>query len=159
MISITELELHTSEILRNQLINSLGLPKYAYLVNNLQTTDLTAPDDKDSVKYRRIFNSFYQVRQNETWRKVYYDFFQDVKSNKDITFREVIDGLQNRLKDAGIKSFEPSFASKMLATINPNKPIWDSRVLMALQQANHCCMNILVRRSRLSGVARAACPD
>lgn len=41
--------------------------------------------------------------------------------------------LKSRLKVKGIDSLEPSFASKMLATINPDKPIWDSRVLASLK--------------------------
>ena len=41
--------------------------------------------------------------------------------------------LQGRLDAKGINSLEPSFASKMLATINPDMPIWDSRVLTALK--------------------------
>ena len=44
MISVEELKLNTSEILITQLINSLGLSKYAYLVNNLQTTDFISDD-------------------------------------------------------------------------------------------------------------------
>ena len=97
-------------------------------MDNLQTTDLTSSSD-EAVKYRTTFNSFYWVRRNETWREAYYKLFEEVKSDERIEFCDILDGLNNK----GIKSLETSFASKMLAMINPDKPIWDSHVLAGLE--------------------------
>jgi len=76
--------------------------------------------------FQRIFNGFYIVRRNEDWRKVYYDYFESVK-DKTPTFEEIITYMYEHTGN-----IEPSFSSKMLATINSEKPIWDRYVVQNL---------------------------
>ena len=76
--------------------------------------------------FQRIFNSFYIVRRNKCWRKSYYEYFESVKNGKP-TFESIITYLY---KSTG--NIEPSFSSKMLATILLEKPIWDRYVVQNL---------------------------
>ena len=45
------------------------------------------------------------------------------------SFEEILVYIHEHVSNSSI---EPSFSSKMLATIDRDKPIWDSRVLIAL---------------------------
>ena len=101
-------ESHTKEILRKQLINSLGLEKYKKIVRDLKCTDLTS-DDENAKEYRKTFNSFYRVRRNSDWQRKYYALFQTSKNEKVITFRGILDTLK---KETG--KLEPSFPAKCL---------------------------------------------
>ena len=76
--------------------------------------------------FQRTFNGFYIVRRNEAWRNIYYKHFEHVKSGTP-TFASIITHLY---KCTG--NIEPSFSSKMLATIFPDKPIWDRYVVQNL---------------------------
>lgn len=107
------------EVERIIILNAFDLKRY------LKTLDKTFNDD-----YKKNFNAYYGVRRNEEWRKAYYNFFEKNKNNKNITFEEIIRYLHNNPK---VQNVEPSFSSKMLATINPNKPIWDKYVLKHLK--------------------------
>lgn len=57
--------------------------------------------------------------------QMYYDYYGRNEKNKDIlTFEDVFFYIK---KEKG--RCEVSFSSKLLAIINPNKPVWDSFVL------------------------------
>ena len=105
-----------------------------------RTLDLTKGIDEDE-KYQKNFNNYYRVRKDESWLQEFYKFFEENKNNKEITFAEIIQHISNvehKVKQTSknptgkAKTVEASFASKMLATINPNHPIWDSQVLRYL---------------------------
>ena len=108
-------------IFQNRLASSLGLDKYKYIMEHVMKTDVS--DDED---FQRIFNGFYIVRRNEEWRNVYYSYFEKVKDNKP-TFEDIISYLYEKTGNV-----EPSFSSKMLATIFPENPIWDRYVVQNL---------------------------
>jgi hypothetical protein len=108
-------------ILQNRLASSLGLDKYQYIMEHVMKTDVSADED-----FQRIFNGFYIVRRNEEWRNVYYSYFEKVKNSKP-TFEDIITYLFEKTGNV-----EPSFSSKMLATIIPEKPIWDRYVVQNL---------------------------
>ena len=95
-----------------------GLVTYCEIMNWFKETDVS----KD-YKFQRRYKGFYRVRRDDDWAKIYFDYFQKVK-NTNITFKEIINYL---FEQTG--RVEASFASKMLATINPNMPIWDQEVL------------------------------
>ena len=108
-------------ILQNKLAASLGLDKYQYIMTHVMETDVSADED-----FQRIFNGFYIVRRNEQWRNVYYSYFEEVKK-KEPSFEAIITYLYEHTGNV-----EPSFSSKMLATIMPEKPIWDRYVVQNL---------------------------
>lgn len=105
-----------------------------------KTLDLTKNIASD-VDFQKNFTNYYRVRRDADWLQQFYDFFEKNKNNKDITFAEILRYLSNvehKVKQTTknptgkAKTVEASFASKMLATINPNHPIWDSQVLRCL---------------------------
>lgn len=74
--------------------------------------------------FQKKYNAFYRVRQRKAnWYKIYYEFMEDQKG-RDITFSKVLRYFQKQLG-----RYEPSFASKLIATHNANMPIWDVHVL------------------------------
>lgn len=87
------------------------------------------------IDYQKNFNSYYRVRRDRNWLKEYYDFMENHKSDKKISFEKIlrkISSVPHKAKNGVITSIEASFSSKMLATINPNYPIWDRQVVKAL---------------------------
>ena len=99
----------------NTMARLLGMDEYTYLRDHLE------PKNPD---FQRKYNSFYKIRRDQEWRNIYFSYFQKNKDNVNITFDEILDYL---FKKTG--NVEASFSSKMLATINPQMPIWDSYVL------------------------------
>lgn len=103
-------------ILRSQLARSLGLDLYKSII----TGDPAAPS------FQRSFNRYYRIRRNEEWRNFYYALF--LKAKKECyDYNQIITELY---KQTG--NVEASFSSKMFATINVDKPIWDQYVLKSL---------------------------
>ena len=105
---------------KEAIIKYLSLDKYKYLNDNLYKCD--------TKEYQTIFNSFYKVRRNANWRKIFYKYFESIKDTKDIKYEDIITYLY---KETG--NVETSFSSKVLATINPNMPILDRNVLSNLK--------------------------
>lgn len=106
--------------IENALASAYGLPKYIKIMEKLRTSeDLTKDSD-----FQKTFNGFYRVRRNENWRRKFYSIFQECRYNESVTFEEIF----SRVYDSTGR-MEASFSSKMLASINPDKPVWDSRIL------------------------------
>ncbi len=113
-------KINAKSTLEKVLAESLGLPEYEYIMKNVHKTDVSRDEN-----FQRKFNHFYKVRRNEKWRKKYYEIFEKNKARKDeVTFENILCNIY-----VFTDTTEASFASKMLATLNPDKPIWDSRVL------------------------------
>ena len=110
-----------SKVFQERLASSMGLDKYCYIMEQVSITNVAVDTD-----FQRIFDGFYRVRRNESWRKSYYAYFESVK-NGNPTFEDTITYLYECTGN-----IEPSFSSKMLATILPEKPIWDRHVVQNL---------------------------
>ncbi|MDF2567691.1 MAG: hypothetical protein K0R90_1147 [Oscillospiraceae bacterium] len=98
-----------------------GLNQYQEIMKMFRVSDV--PTDNT---FQRKFNGFYRLRRNSEFRKSYYTYLYNNR-NSNIIFEDVIYYLyqnHNRL--------EASFSSKLLATINPDMPIWDTYVLQNL---------------------------
>lgn len=106
-----------NEVFRKRLAASMGLDKYKFIMEQVNKTDVSIDPD-----FQRTFNDFYIVRRNKEWREEYYKHFQSIKGSSP-TFESI---LKHLFDCTG--NIEPSFSSKMLATISPDKPIWDSKV-------------------------------
>ncbi len=85
-------------------------------------------EDPYDLDFQRKYDAFYRVRRNEGWRVVYFDIMAKYLEISNPTFKEVLLELYH-----STGQIEASFASKLLATINPDRPIWDSKVLSALR--------------------------
>lgn len=107
---------------KNAIIRFLELDKYCYIQERTYNCDISK-----NTNFQTTFNAFYKVRRDKKWREIFYGYFESIKNNKNIKFEEI---LQHIYKETG--RIEASFASKMLATINSNMPIWDQYVLRNL---------------------------
>ena len=110
--------LYARKILEDQFARSLALDKYKLILHTVNMIDVS----KD-YEFQRTFNAFYRIRRNAEWRRWFYGLFESAKKNH-FSFEDVI----NRLY-AETGNVEASFSSKLLATIDPDKPIWDQYVL------------------------------
>lgn len=86
--------------------------------------DLSTMDVATNADYQRRYNGFYRVRgRSKQWRATYYYLLQSRKQNRKVRFDEVIRALYkltNRI--------EPSFSSKLVATVRPELPVYDAVV-------------------------------
>ena len=100
-----------------------------------KTLDLSKDVSTDKA-YQKNYVAYYKVRRDEEWLKEYFRFMQEKfkeKEEGEVTFKEILEHISkvpHKGQDGkAIYSVEASFASKMLATIYPEKyPIWDSQV-------------------------------
>ena len=82
------------------------------------------PEDPN---FQKKYDAFYRVRRGAEWREIYFDILARYQEMSNPSFEGILLELYHRTN-----RIEASFASKLLATINPSKPIWDSNVLNAL---------------------------
>lgn len=118
-VEIVELPFDSKGIIQKLVLKGFGLSQYQYIVNNYLLSNITK-----NKEFQTKFNAFYIVRRDQKWRDKYYSFFEANKRNTNLKFRDIIEYLFNETGN-----IEPSFSSKMLATINPNMPIWDQYVI------------------------------
>jgi len=95
-----------------------GLEKYLSLQDSLKKVDVSNNRD-----FQKRFNHFYRVRRNNDWQSQFYKILQEHK-NKEISFASALRKIH---KNTG--RFEASFASKLVATVHPDKPVIDKFVL------------------------------
>ena len=80
-------------------------------------------------EYRRKFSGYYRMRfVSQEYRDAFFSVFEKIKNEPETSFQDVSYCLY------GVdQKHEFSFISKMLHTINPHKPIFDSQVCEVLQ--------------------------
>lgn len=124
------------QLLKGVKPEDLQLDKYEYIMNNVNKVDVSSDE-----AFQKVFNEFYTLNgtgASSEWRAAYYAYFQEVKNNPGKQTLETIirhfyeDGNVPPYNVAVNKRIELSFSSKMLATIQPDKPIWDSHVSTVL---------------------------
>ena len=123
---------NVAEVLMKSLEDACGLTTYK---KTLDIEKINLPE------YQKNFTFYYKVRRDKSWLNKFYNYMNEIKNKEDISFNEILIKLSswehkvrksnNNPKGIG-KSIEVSFASKLLATLNPNYPIWDSQVISAL---------------------------
>lgn len=95
-----------------------GLKSYLQLQADYRTADV-----RNNADFRRRFNGFYKVRRNQAWQEQFYDVLETGKATP-INFSEALAALHARTNRC-----EASFASKLVATLDPTKPVIDAFVL------------------------------
>ena len=115
------MKIDANKLIEERIYVGLGLDKYNFIMRRVKSVDVSA----DAI-FQKQFNGYYQVRRNDTWRKVYYDLFEAMKT-KPATFAEIITTLYEKTGN-----IEASFSSKLLSTLYPDKPIWDQYVVQNL---------------------------
>lgn len=116
-----DIQFDIDKVFSDRLAAAFGLEAYVRIIKSVRTTNIA--QDKE---FQRMFNGFYVVRRNEAWRRIYYDHFEAQKQNQP-SFENILTYLYEQTGN-----IEPSFSSKMLATITPEKPIWDRYVVQSL---------------------------
>lgn len=111
------------EVIKNILLKRVSdIEKYVFTIKKIHNINVV--QDK---LYQKTFNGFYRIRQRSAeWYKNYYDIFEKAKTSS-YSFEDIITALYKRTDRV-----EASFTSKMVATLNPNMPIWDKFVLQNL---------------------------
>lgn len=117
----TVIQLDEATIERTLPLVSEGLEKYCWLQAALATTDVA--NDRG---FQTKFNGFYRVRRNAAWQSAFYTVLQQEKSKRP-SFADVLSALH-----AATGRVEASFASKLAASVDPDKPVIDAFVLKNL---------------------------
>lgn len=101
----------------------IGIEKYNWLMKRVHEVDISA-----DAEFQKFFNGFYRMRQRPaSFYQSYYVYLESNKTNHELTFEDVVTHLY---KETG--AIHASFGSKLLATVNPDMPIWDKFVLQNL---------------------------
>jgi len=95
--------------------------RYLYVMDRVWLCDV-----RNDADFQRTFNGLYMVRRGHAWRAAFYQLFEHQKSANS-NFDEVL-----RAIHAATGRIEASFASKLLATIKPAMPVYDSWVRINL---------------------------
>jgi hypothetical protein len=95
-----------------------GLDRYLLIQDHVHFCNVST-----NREFQRLFNGFYKVRRNGEWRARFFALLERVKS-RGISFHDALDELRS-----ATGNIEASFASKLVATIDPSKPVIDEFVL------------------------------
>ena len=102
---------------------AVGITKYNKIMAQVYAIDVSADSE-----FQKFYNGFYRMRQRTAdFYQTYYAFLEQNKGNPDLTFEEILTYLYEKTG-----AVHASFSSKLLATVNPNMPIWDKFVLQNL---------------------------
>ena len=98
-----------------------GLRKYLVIMEQVKTSENLF---EDSI-FRTNVNGFYRIRQRKKeFYDSYFTFMESNKNNENITFEETLRHFYSMFN-----RIEKSFSSKLVATINPELPVWDTVVV------------------------------
>lgn len=105
------------------------LNTYYWLQDNLHLRNVA-----DDIEYRRKFAGYYRMRfVSKQYHDSFFSLFETVKNDTELSFANIARQL---FQVDGKHEF--SFISKMLHTIDPDRPIYDSQVDQALQIHRIC---------------------
>ncbi|MEK7103369.1 MAG: hypothetical protein AAB870_03410 [Patescibacteria group bacterium] len=100
----------------------IGVQQYLYIMDLVRTSNVQKNEE-----FQRKFNGFYRImKKSKEFYEALYQYLEDNK-NKEISFEQTLGFFEQKFHP-----LEASFSSKIVATINPNFPIWDSEVLARL---------------------------
>ena len=101
-----------------------GINQYLAIMEMFPYVDVS----KDRT-FQKQFNAFYRIRQRpEKWYSEYYSLMENGKNNP-VRFEAVLDRIYGILG-----RYEPSFSSKLAATLDPYEPVWDKYVVKNTDQ-------------------------
>ena len=114
--------LDPSKVIGECLETAFNIKTYCYLVECASNDNFIATAD-----YRKAYNGFYRVQsRTPQWYNLYYSLLEEQKT-KHRSFIELLRELHKCNSN-----LEVSFVSKLIATINTSKPIWDQYVIANL---------------------------
>ena len=105
-------------------LNPKVLATYCWLQDNLHKRNVAV-----DTEYRKMFSGYYRMRfVSQEYRDQFFKLFEEIKSESSPSFSAVS---QKLFQVDGKHEF--SFITKMLHTIEPSRPIYDSQVDIALE--------------------------
>lgn len=106
-------------------LDEAWVSKYDWLQRNLHARNVA-----EDLLYRTRFRDFYfrGVGTGDRFKDVFFGILQREKDNPSVSFEETL----AELPDLATGKRPPSFTSKLIATINPDKPVWDNNVWKCL---------------------------
>lgn len=112
---------HAIEQAIQKLVTTDSVARYLWIQDHFLECDVTS--DRT---FQKNFNRFYRIRQqSESWYGAFFECFEQFKDVRSkVEFSQVLKAINERTK-----RFEASFSSKILATIDPSKPVLDKFVL------------------------------
>lgn len=114
--------LNPNTVISDALESAFKISEYIYIVDTLKNKDFKV----DKI-FEQKYNGYYRVRQKTSeWYTFYYSLLEEQR-DKNYSFETIL-----RKLFCINNTIEASFASKLVATIDPNKPIWDKYVLQNL---------------------------
>lgn len=127
-------DVSVKEYIEQETMDKWLLERYVVIMDDVWRVDVSS-----NIEFQKKFKYFYRIRLADEWCEVYFRLFEEMKKDKLPSFEKIITAMLNRTKGMVISGnlckdgrVEASFSSKMLATIRPDKPIWDSHVLKQL---------------------------
>lgn len=113
--------INPATIIDECLETAFNLKAYVSIMQEVQADGFSA-----SPEFRKRYNGFYVLRQKKSeWYDKYYVLLEEQKA-----FHRSFEELLHEMAAYG--SLEVSFVSKLIATVNPKKPIWDQYVIRNL---------------------------
>lgn len=114
--------LDPENVIAGCLETAFNLKTYFEIMDSVNKPDFVATPE-----FRKMYNGFYRVRQkNQEWYDQYYHLLEEQKEAHR-TFNELLHEMF--LLNGTV---EVSFVSKLMATADPDAPIWDQYVLKNL---------------------------
>jgi len=117
------IKLDAKAFARDAAARMCGFETYRFIMDRFEVADVSKDDE-----FQRKFTFFYRVRRARGWLDSFYAVFQSLRNVPGLRFEKVLEEL-SAISDGRL---EISFASKLLATIRPEMPIWDKFVRINL---------------------------
>lgn len=95
-----------------------GLKKYLIIREMMNE-----PMFYNNPEFRKKYIGFYRMRRGTEFQNIYFELFSEA-NNDSFDFINILNKIYNQTN-----RYEASFASKLVATVNDNKPVIDSKVL------------------------------
>ena len=117
-------DIHIEATLENLKRRRSSMSRYLEIMSLINECNVT-----EDQEFRRIYGGFYRLRRDSDWRDDYFQIMESYKCclHVSVSFGELLLRLFQKTGQ-----IEASFASKMLASLDPDQPIWDSMVLKNL---------------------------
>lgn len=119
---------------------AFGLKAYSTIMQFTKNRPFVATPE-----FRKTFNGYYKLRQRSAkWYDKYYSLFES-QFCADCSFEDLL-----REMHTVNSSLEVSFISKLIATVNPQMPIWDQYVVRNIGlESEWLCSSRLPKEKRI----------
>ena len=131
------MNINFEELKRQALKELLKLKKYNSIMETVKKLKKGIKiDDAEKAEFRKNYITYYDMfYKSEKWQQEFFIYFEKCLKDDNIKISKVLEKLAKLDEEYDVNhkpKVEFSFASKLIATINPDMPIWDSNVAQKL---------------------------